>query len=214
MNAAALNELGEHIQASLPQAVSGLSVLFDELTVTVHATQIIAVLNFLRKDASCRFRQLMDITAVDYPQRQPRFDVVYHLLSMHHNQRVRLAAPLAEDAAMPSAISVFPNANWYEREVFDMFGIPFADHPDLRRILTDYGFSGHPLRKDFPLTGFVQVRYDDERKRVVNEPVHLTQEFRSFDFTSPWEGAEYVLPGDEKATKPVTPEVTKADGKT
>ncbi len=214
MNAAALDELGEHIQASLPEAVSGLSVRFEELTITVRAGQIIAVLNFLRKDASCRFRQLIDITAVDFPQRQPRFDVVYHLLSMHHNQRVRLAAPLAEDAAMPSAISVFPNANWYEREVFDMFGIPFADHPDLRRILTDYGFSGHPLRKDFPLTGFVQVRYDDERKRVVNEPVLLTQEFRSFDFTSPWEGAEYVLPGDEKALRPATPEATKADGKT
>ena len=202
MDSAALNELGDHIQASLPQAASGASVRFDELTITVRPEQIIPVLNFLRKDASCRFRQLIDITAVDYPQRQPRFDVVYHLLSMNHNQRVRLIAPLAEDAAMPSAISVFPNANWYEREVFDMFGIPFSDHPDLRRILTDYGFSGHPLRKDFPLTGFVQVRYDDERKRVVNEPVLLTQEFRSFDFTSPWEGAEYMLPGDEKAAKP------------
>jgi len=199
MDAEALRELGEHIEAGLPQAVSGFAVDFDELTVTVGAEQIVSVLNFLRKDPSCRFRQLMDITAVDYPQRQPRFDVVYHLLSMHHNQRVRLLAPIAEDAAMPSAIGVFPNANWYEREVFDMFGIAFTDHPDLRRILTDYGFEGYPLRKDFPLTGFVQVRYDDERKQVVNEPVHLTQEFRSFDFASPWEGAEYILPGDEKA---------------
>ena len=137
--------------------------------------------------------------AVDYPHRAARFDVVYHLLSIHQNQRIRVKVTIAEDVLVPSAVGLFPAANWFEREVFDMFGIRFADHPDLRRILTDYGFSGHPLRKDFPVTGFVQVRYDDEQKRVVNEPVKLTQEFRSFDFLSPWEAAEYLLPGDEKA---------------
>ncbi|MFZ5931174.1 MAG: NADH-quinone oxidoreductase subunit C [Pseudomonadota bacterium] len=205
MDITALRELGEQIEGALPQAVTAVAIAHGELTIHIHASHILAVLGYLRKDPNCRFSQLIDITAADYPGRAERFDLVYHLLSVHQNQRVRVKAPIAEDAAAPSVISLFPCANWYEREVFDMFGIAFTGHPDLRRILTDYGFEGHPLRKDFPLTGFVQVRYDDERKRVVNEPVMLTQEFRAFDFVSPWEGAEYVLPGDEKAAPIVTP---------
>ena len=205
MDTTALRELGEQIEGALPQAVAAVAIAHGELTLHIRASQILAVLGYLRKDPNCRFSQLIDITAADYPGRDERFDLVYHLLSVHQNQRVRVKTPIAEDAAAPSAISLFPCANWYEREVFDMFGIAFTGHPDLRRLLTDYGFEGHPLRKDFPLTGFVQVRYDDERKRVVNEPVALTQEFRAFDFVSPWEGAEYVLPGDEKATPIVTP---------
>jgi len=205
MDTTALRELGEQIEGALPQAVTAVTIAHGELTVHIRASHILAVLGYLRKDPNCRFSQLIDITAADYPGRDERFDLVYHLLSVHQNQRVRVKTPIAEDAAAPSAISLFPCANWYEREVFDMFGIAFTGHPDLRRLLTDYGFEGHPLRKDFPLTGFVQVRYDDERKRVVNEPVALTQEFRAFDFVSPWEGAEYVLPGDEKATPIVTP---------
>ncbi len=204
MDTTALRELGEQIEGALPQAVAAVAIAHGELTLHIRAGQILAVLGYLRKDPNCRFSQLIDITAADYPGRAERFDLVYHLLSVHQNQRVRVKTPIAEGAAAPSVISLFPCANWYEREVFDMFGIAFSGHPDLRRLLTDYGFEGHPLRKDFPLTGFVQVRYDDERKRVVNEPVHLTQEFRAFDFVSPWEGAEYVLPGDEKATPIVT----------
>ena len=204
MDITALRELGEQIEGALPQAVAAVAIAHGELTLHIRAGQILAVLGYLRKDPNCRFSQLIDITAADYPGRAERFDLVYHLLSVHQNQRVRVKTPIAEGAAAPSVISLFPCANWYEREVFDMFGIAFSGHPDLRRLLTDYGFEGHPLRKDFPLTGWVQVRYDDERKRVVNEPVQLTQEFRSFDFVSPWEGAEYVLPGDEKATPIVT----------
>lgn len=210
MDAAALRDLGDHIEAGLPGAVLAAAVALGELTVTVPPENIISVLGFLRKDPNCRFRQLMDITAVDYPGRDVRFDVVYHLLSVHHNHRIRVKTRMAEDALIQSAAGLFPCANWYEREIFDMFGIAFAGHPDMRRILTDYGFEGYPLRKDFPLTGYVQVRYDDERKKVVNEPVHLTQEFRSFDFLSPWEGADYALPGDEKAATPI---VSKAGGK-
>lgn len=205
-----LGDLGDHIAAGLPQAVISSAAAHGELSVMVHPDQIVSMLAFLRKDPNCRFRQLIDITAVDYPQRDLRFDVVYHLLSVHHNHRIRVKAQIAEDAVIPSAVSIFPCANWYEREMFDMFGIAFTGHPDMRRILTDYGFEGYPLRKDFPLTGFVQVRYDDERKQVVNEPVHLSQEFRSFDFLSPWEGAEYALPGDEKAS---TPMFNKTGGK-
>lgn len=199
MDIEALRDLGEQIEGAMPQSVTDVAVAYGELSVTVHAEQIIPVLTYLRDDSNCRFRQLIDLTAVDYPDRSARFDVVYHLLSIHQNQRIRVKVTVAEDALVPTAVGLFPAANWFEREVFDMFGIRFADHPDLRRILTDYGFSGHPLRKDFPVTGFVQVRYDDEQKRVVNEPVQLTQEFRSFDFLSPWEAAEYLLPGDEKA---------------
>lgn len=200
MDITALRELGEQIEGALPQAVSAIEIAHGELTVHTGAAHLLALLGYLRQDPNCRFSQLMDITAADYPGRPARFDLIYHLLSVHQNQRVRIKTPIAEDVAAPSAIALFPNANWYEREVFDMFGIAFTGHPDLRRLLTDYGFEGHPLRKDFPLTGFVQVRYDDERKRVVNEPVQLTQEFRAFDFVSPWEGGEYPLPGDEKAT--------------
>ncbi|HEX4889199.1 MAG TPA: NADH-quinone oxidoreductase subunit C [Alphaproteobacteria bacterium] len=204
MDITALRELGEQIESALPQAVSATAIAHGELTVHTDSAHLPALLAFLRNDPNCRFSQLIDITAADYPGRAARFDLIYHLLSVHQNQRVRVKLPIAENAAAPSMIALFPNANWYEREVFDMFGIAFTGHPDLRRLLTDYGFEGHPLRKDFPLTGFVQVRYDDERKRVVNEPVMLTQEFRSFDFVSPWEGGEYVLPGDEKATPIVT----------
>jgi NADH-quinone oxidoreductase subunit C len=150
----------------------------------------------------CRFVQLVDICGADYPSREKRFDVVYHLLSLHRNQRIRVKIQTDEHTPVPSAVPVWPAANWFEREAFDMYGIQFSDHPDLRRILTDYGFSGYPLRKDFPLTGFVEVRYDDEQKKVVYEPVKLVQDFRKFDFMSPWEGAKYILPGDQKATKP------------
>ncbi|NIJ42679.1 NADH-quinone oxidoreductase subunit C [Parvibaculum indicum] len=194
-----LTELGEHIVGALPDAALGMQVAYGELTIDVQAQHIVPVLKFLRDDPACRFATLIDITAVDYPSRARRFDVVYHMLSMHQNQRIRVKLEVDEDTAVPSAISIYPAANWFERETFDMYGVIFSDHPDLRRILTDYGFNGYPLRKDFPLTGYVELRYDDDQKRVVYEPVKLTQEFRSFDFMSPWEGAEYLLPGDEKA---------------
>jgi NADH-quinone oxidoreductase subunit C len=198
-----LKNLGDHLRAKLGEAIVGCEVAYGELGVTAQASAILSVLTFLRDDADCRFTSLMDITAVDYPTRERRFDVVYHLLSMHRNQRIRIKVETDEDTAVPSVVSLHPSANWYERETFDMYGVLFFGHPDLRRILTDYGFSGYPLRKDFPMTGYVEVRYDADQKRVVYEPVKLTQEFRSFDFLSPWEGTEYVLPGDEKAeTKP------------
>lgn len=199
MASSELKDLGEHIAAARASAVVSAVVAYDELNITAHRDQIIDLISFLRDDSQCLFKQLTDITAVDYPDRAERFDVVYHLLSMHNNQRIRVSITASEDTLVPSLCGVFSGANWYEREVFDMFGILFSDHPDLRRILTDYGFRGYPLRKDFPTTGYVEVRYDDEQKRVVYEPVKLTQEFRSFDFLSPWEGAKYVLPGDEKA---------------
>ncbi len=163
------------------------------------ASHIVSVLSFLRDDAECGFACFIDICGVDYPQREKRFDVVYHLLAPYKNRRIRVKVQTDEDTPVPSAISVFPAANWFEREAFDLYGVLFSGHPDLRRILTDYGFSGHPLRKDFPLTGYVEVRWDDEVKRVVYEPVKLTQEFRAFDYLSPWEGPDYALPGDEKA---------------
>ena len=198
-----LKNLGDHLRAKLGEAIVGYEAAYGELGVTAQASAILSVLTFLRDDAECRFTSLMDITAVDYPTRERRFDVVYHLLSMHRNQRIRIKVETDEDTAVPSVVSLHPSANWYERETFDMYGVLFFGHPDLRRILTDYGFSGYPLRKDFPMTGYVEVRYDADQKRVVYEPVKLTQEFRSFDFLSPWEGTEYVLPGDEKAeTKP------------
>lgn len=174
-------------------------VVHDELVVLCDQLSIIKCLMFLRDDARCQFKVLIDITAVDYPEREKRFDVVYHLLSPRYNQRIRIKVAMAEDVVIPSCEAVFSAAGWLEREVWDMYGIPFSDHSDLRRILTDYGFQGHPQRKDFPLTGYVEVRYDLEKKRVVYEPVKLTQEFRTFDFISPWEGADYILPGDEKA---------------
>ncbi|WP_306117943.1 MULTISPECIES: NADH-quinone oxidoreductase subunit C [unclassified Roseitalea] len=174
-------------------------IAHGELTLTVGIDQIIDVLTRLRDDVQLRFVCFIDLSGVDYPERDRRFDVVYHLLSPTLNQRIRIKVATDEETPVPSATGVFAGANWFEREAYDLYGILFTGHPDLRRILTDYGFEGHPMRKDFPLTGFVQVRYDDEAKRVVYEPVNLRQEFRDFDFLSPWEGTEYVLPGDEKA---------------
>ncbi len=201
MDSSALFDLGEHIASEMEQIVLDASVAYGELTVTAHAEHISQLIRFLRDDPTCRFSQLIDICGVDYPGRSQRFDVVYHLLSLHQNQRVRVKITTDENTAVPSICELFPVANWFEREAFDMYGIRFSGHPDLRRILTDYGFSGHPLRKDFPVTGFVEVRYDDEVKRVVYEPVKLTQEYRSFDFLSPWEGTQGLLPGDEKASE-------------
>jgi NADH-quinone oxidoreductase subunit C len=195
-----LAQLGEHIAGALGGAAKS-AIAFNELTLTTDSANLLRVLKFLRDDDACRFAILIDITGVDYPNRANRFDVVYHLLSIHLNQRIRVKIETGEGVAVPTCVNVFPAANWFERETFDMYGIAFSDHPDLRRLLTDYGFSGHPLRKDFPLTGFVEVRYDDEQKRVVYEPVQLVQEFRNFEFMSPWEGAKYILPGDEKAKK-------------
>jgi NADH-quinone oxidoreductase subunit C len=194
-----LRELGEHIETRRPDCVLGWVVAFGELNVNIAPSSLVSLVEFLRDDRRCRFSTLVDITAVDYPEREARFDVVYHFLSMYQNQRIRLRLAAREEDTVPSITGVHPSANWFEREVFDMFGILFSGHPDLRRILTDYGFRGHPLRKDFPTTGYVEVRYDEEAKRVVYEPVKLVQEYRLYDFMSPWEGAEYVLPGDDKA---------------
>jgi NADH-quinone oxidoreductase subunit C len=195
----ALDDLAAYIGEKLPGRVEDFLVAYGELTITVDAAEIVAVLNFLRNDVQCEFVSIIDIAGADYPSRAKRFDVVYHLLSPRQNQRIRVKVRTDEDTPVPSVTSVFPGADWFEREAYDLYGILFSSHPDLRRILTDYGFEGHPLRKDFPLTGFVEVRYDDEAKRVVYEPVELKQEFRNFDFLSPWEGTDYVLPGDEKA---------------
>ena len=194
----ALYQLAEHIKLRRPNEVIGTDVAFGELTVTATASGILDLLDFLRSDSSCRFSTLVDITAVDYPSRQQRFDVVWHFLSMYQNHRIRVKTAIREDEMLPTLTAIYPAANWFEREIFDMFGILFTGHPDLRRILTDYGFSGHPLRKDFPTTGYVEVRYDDAEKRVIYEPVSLVQEYRQFDFLSPWEGVQYALPGDEK----------------
>ena len=194
----ALNELGALLEGKRPDCVLSYSVDFDELNVNLTLASLVNFVDFLRTDSQCRFSTLVDITAVDYPGRDARFDVVYHFLSMYTNQRIRLRVAVREDDVVPSLVDVHPGANWFEREVFDMFGILFSGHPDLRRILTDYGFRGHPLRKDFPTTGYSEVRYDEELKRVVYEPVNLVQEYRQFDFMSPWEGAQYILPGDEK----------------
>jgi NADH-quinone oxidoreductase subunit C len=199
MSDEALNELAAVIAMKRPDAVLASSVAFGELTVSVALAQLQDVIEFLRDDTACRFSSLVDITAVDHPERAARFDVVYHFLSMYRNQRIRVKVAVREDEMVPSITAIHPSANWFEREVFDMFGILFSGHPDLRRILTDYGFRGHPLRKDFPTTGYVEVRYDEAQKRVVYEPVKLVQEYRQFDFMSPWEGAEYILPGDQKA---------------
>ena len=195
----ALQELGAMIELKRGDAVQGVSVAFGELTVTANLAHLESLIEFLRDDASCRFSSLVDITAVDHPERVARFDVVYHFLSMYRNQRIRVKVAVREDEMVPSIVDLHPSANWFERELFDMFGILFSGHPDLRRILTDYGFRGHPLRKDFPTTGYVEVRYDEAQKRVVYEPVKLVQEYRQFDFMSPWEGAQYILPGDQKA---------------
>ncbi len=195
-----LRNLGEHVAASLGEAVSDVRVVHGQLQMVAQAEKIREVLRFLRDDPSCRFVCFTDICGVDYPQREKRFEVVYHLLSPSINARVRVKAPVGEGETIPSVIEVFPGAEWFEREVYDMYGVFFTDHPDLRRILTDYGFNGHPLRKDFPVTGFVEVRYDEDRKRVIYEPVNLQQAWREFDFLSPWRGEPAVLPGDEKAS--------------
>lgn len=195
----ALQDLGEYIAASMPRDVVSAQLMYDELIVTARAGSIVKLLTFLRDGTNCQFRQLVDLCGVDYPDRDERFEVVYNLLSPTLNQRLRVKISIAEDAPVPSVTGVYSAAGWYEREAWDLYGIYFSDHPDLRRILTDYGFEGHPLRKDFPLTGHVEVRYDEAQKRVVYDRVKLTQEFRSFDFLSPWEGMSRHLPGDEKA---------------
>jgi len=192
-----LKSIGEKALAALPGAVLSATRAYGELTLTAEALRIVDVLTYLRDDPACLFFSFIDLTAADYPEREQRFEVVYHLLSPKLNHRVRVKISTDEATPVPSAITVFRACDWYEREVYDFFGVLFEGHPDLRRILTDYGFDGHPLRKDFPMTGFVEVRYDDEEKRVRYEPVKLNQEFRQFDFLSPWEGAP--LPGDEKA---------------
>lgn len=195
----ALQDLGDYIAAALPQEVQETELKLDELTLIVRRDAIVRVMMFIRDDVNCLFKQLVDLCGADYPERENRLEVIYNLLSMVHNRRVRIKVSTDVATPVPSVTEVFSTANWYEREAWDLYGIYFSEHPDLRRIMTDYGFSGHPLRKDFPLTGYVEVRYDDEKKRVVYEPVKLTQEFRNFDFLSPWEGMTQVLPGDEKA---------------
>ena len=194
----ALKELGAQIELKRPEQVISWHVAHGDLTVEIRATALPGFIEFLKADQACRFTTLIDVTAIDWPERDSRFDVVYHLLSMWQNQRIRVKCAVGEGEIVPSITGVHEAANWYEREVFDMFGILFGDHPDLRRILSDYGFRGHPLKKDFPTTGYTEVRYDEAQKRVVYEPVNLVQEYRQFDFMSPWEGAKYVLPGDEK----------------
>ncbi|MDI6026999.1 NADH-quinone oxidoreductase subunit C [Corticibacterium sp. UT-5YL-CI-8] len=195
----ALNDLSAYLAEKIGVALEENTIAFGELSITVASGDLLKVVNFLRKDPQCQFISIIDVCGADYPQRMRRFDVVYHLLSPRQNQRIRIKVMTDEDTPVPSITGIFPGADWFERETYDMYGVLFSGHPDLRRILTDYGFEGHPLRKDFPLTGFVEVRYDDEAKRVVYEPVELKQEFRNFDFLSPWEGTDYVLPGDEKA---------------
>ena len=201
-----LDRLGQSIRTALPGAVTGYEVRYGELTLSANAAAIVKVATYLRDDPACQFVNIVDVTAVDWPGREKRFDVVYHFLSPRLNQRIRVKVPTDEATPVPSLIDVFKGVDWFEREAYDLYGVLFTGHPDMRRILTDYGFEGHPLRKDFPLTGFDEVRYDDEEKRVRYDKVALTQEFRTFDFLSPWEGTDYVLPGDEKAAKPPEPE--------
>ena len=192
-------DLGVHIARALGPAILLQEVAFGELTLTAERDAIVAVATFLRDDPRCRFISFVDVCGADYPARDERFDVVYHFMSPHLNQRIRVKVSADDVTPVPSITGVFKGAEWFEREAYDLYGMLFSGHGDLRRILTDYGFDGHPLRKDFPTTGFVEVRYDEERKRVVYEPVKLMQEYRSFDYLSPWEGTDYVLPGDEKA---------------
>ncbi|GAB4361839.1 MAG: NADH-quinone oxidoreductase subunit C [Oricola sp.] len=198
----ATTETLQDLASTLADELGGIDhethIAYGELTVTTSLGSLIPLLTALRDNVQLKFVSIIDICGADYPGRERRFDVVYHLLSPTLNQRIRVKVQTDEDTPVPSATAVFPGANWYERETYDMYGVLFSGHPDLRRLLTDYGFEGHPLRKDFPVTGFVEVRYDDEQKRVVYEPVKLRQEFRDFDFLSPWEGTDYVLPGDEK----------------
>jgi NADH-quinone oxidoreductase subunit C len=194
-----LAEIAARVGETLGPLALTSSVAFEELTVTIAPDSIVEVMTKLRDDPELRFVSFVDICGVDYPEREKRFDVVYHLLSPTRNHRVRVKLEVDADTAVPSVSDIFPAATWFEREAYDLYGILFSGNPDFRRILTDYGFRGHPLRKDFPTTGFVELRYDTERRRVVYEPVKLPQEFRNFDFLSPWEGTDYVLPGDEKA---------------
>ena len=195
----ALRDLGEYVQAALHEAVQAVDIDRDELTVLVRSDVLPRALRFLRDDVNCQFKQLMDVCGVDFPGRAQRFEVVYNLLSLTHNRRIRIKVRTDERTPVPTVTGIFSSAGWWEREAWDLYGILFSEHPDLRRILTDYGFEGHPLRKDFPLTGYVEVRWDDEQKRIVYEPVKLPQDFRNFDFLSPWEGMQALLPGDEKA---------------
>ncbi|MGB3389663.1 MAG: NADH-quinone oxidoreductase subunit C [Pseudaminobacter sp.] len=195
----ALKDLASYLAEKLGGKIGESVLAYGELTLSVSAADLVSVATFLRNDVQCQFVSFIDISGADYPAREKRFDVVYHLLSPRQNLRIRLKVATDENTPVPSLTGVYPGADWFEREAYDLYGILFSGHPDLRRLLTDYGFEGHPLRKDFPLTGFVEVRYDDEAKRVVYEPVELKQEFRNFDFLSPWEGTDYVLPGDEKA---------------
>jgi NADH-quinone oxidoreductase subunit C len=197
----ALQHHAETVADALKGGLRAHSIAHGELTVTVPARDIVAAVKTLRDDERCRYFSIIDVTAIDWPSREPRFDVVYHLLSPTHNRRLRVKIEVGEGLPVRSIIDIFPGADWFEREVYDLYGVPFTGHPDMRRLLTDYGFEGHPLRKDFPLTGFVEVRWDEEQKRVVYDPVRLAQEFRNFDFLSPWEGPDYLLPGDEKAKK-------------
>ena len=201
MTSEQLEDFGRKIAAALPGAVTGQTIAYGELTIDARASDIVKVVTHLRDDPSCEFVNIIDLTAVDWPSREKRFDVVYHFLSPTKNARIRVKIETDEATPVASITDVFPGANWFERETYDLYGVLFTGHPDLRRLLTDYGFQGHPLRKDFPLTGFVEVRWDDEQKRVVYDKVRLAQEFRNFDFLSPWEGTDYVLPGDEKAVK-------------
>lgn len=194
----ALMDLAAYIKEKLDAQVADAEVAFGELTVVAEPGDVIDVLTFLKNDVQCQFVSFIDASGVDYPGREKRFDFVYHLLSPRQNTRIRVRVMTDEETPIPSATDVYPGADWFEREAYDLYGILFTGHPELRRLLTDYGFEGHPMRKDFPLTGYVEVRYDDDLKRVVYEPVKLTQEFRNFDFLSPWEGTDYVLPGDEK----------------
>jgi len=196
---AELIELGELISAKRPDCVASAEVTHGELTLVSPPSCLPTLIEFLKTDRNCQFSTLVDITAVDYPSREERFDVVYHLLSMYQNHRIRIKTSVRDGDALASITPVHVSAGWFEREIFDMFGIIFTGHTDLRRLLTDYGFRGHPLRKDFPTTGYTELRYDEAEKRVVYEPVSLTQDYRQFDFMSPWEGAEYILPGDEKS---------------
>jgi len=204
----ALKELGKYVQDTLGDAVTGTTMRLGELSIEINRDDVLKIIKFLRDDVNCQFLTLLDVCGVDYPEDDERFEIVYHMLSMTHNNRIRIKLRTDEDTPVASVTSLFSSANWWEREIWDLFGVAFIDHPDLRRILTDYGFEGHPLRKDFPLTGYVEVRYDDAQKRIVYEPVKLTQEFRSFDFLSPWEGVQRILPGDEKA-EDATKEVAK-----
>jgi len=194
-----MEDLRDHIIDQMDDAVNSAEISFGELTINARRAEVVKVITFLRDDPICKFTSLIDICGVDYPARERRFDIVYHMMSMAHNTRIRIKVTTDEEIPVHSISTIFPNADWYEREAFDMYGVVFDEHPDMRRLLTDYGFEGYPLRKDFPLSGFVEVRYDEERKSVVYEPVNLPQEYRSFDFMSPWEGAKYILPGDEKA---------------